>query len=383
MSTVAFVKPLKPMKKIAICASASGILAAPLFAASSLVPMATFGGGDGWRAPNEILAGDTAGTATGASYNYLGTGSLERGFAYNPTTRNLIAVSRSAAGNGIRILNGTTGVDVGALAQGSGIIAGGTFTTNMAAAAADGSIYVANLQTAAGGSPFNIYRWANESATPSVFFTAAVPGTVRLGDTLDVTGSGAGTTLAAGANGSVGYAIITSTGATAVTTWGAGVANGDFRLGITFGASALDVLGKETSDTLKVSTYSAVNGTLSQAVALTSLGEMAIDHITIMGNPYLATLDANSSTVRVYDFLNPTAPVLLNSMTTTSGALTANGNGVGQVRWGTVTGDSATLYAMATNQGLQALVFQVPEPASLSFLACGALFTLSRRSRKA
>ena len=110
---------------------------------------------------------------------------------------------------------------------------------------------------------------------------------------------------------------------------------------------------------------------------------MAIDHITIMGNPYLATLDANSSTVRVYDFLNPAVPVLLNSMTTTSGALTANGNGVGQVRWGTVMGDTATLYAMATNQGLQALVFQVPEPASLSFLACGALFALSRRSRKA
>jgi hypothetical protein len=51
--------------------------------AQYLSPMTTFGGGDGWRAPNEVLVGDTAGTDTAGAYNYLKTGLLERGLAYN------------------------------------------------------------------------------------------------------------------------------------------------------------------------------------------------------------------------------------------------------------------------------------------------------------
>lgn len=349
--------------------------------ASTLVPMTTFGGGDGWRAPNEILSGDTAGTATGSNYNYLGTGSLERGLAYNPATGNLVLVSRSTAGNGIRVLNGTTGADSGALNQGSGIISGGTFTTNMVAASSDGSIYVANLITSA-ASAFKVYRWNNEtSAAPTVWHNAVIAsGPVRLGDDLDLTGSGAGTTLAAGAGStSLGYAIVTSTGASYVNTWGPGIAGGDFRLGITFAATSADVLGKETSDTLKVTSYSATNGSLANAVALTSNGEMALDHAMIDGKPYLATLDANASTVRVYDFSSPTAPLLLNSLTTTSGTLTANGNATGQVRWGNISGSTATLYAMATNQGIQAFVFQVPEPGIAALFGMASLALLRRR----
>src|SRR5690606_32075195 len=100
---------------------------------ATLAPLTTFGGGDGWRAPCEVLPGDTPGTDTSGYYKYLNdqdsplpfsAGNVERGLAYNPTTGNLILGSRSSAGTGIRILDGQTGVDLGGLNQGSGIIGG-------------------------------------------------------------------------------------------------------------------------------------------------------------------------------------------------------------------------------------------------------------------
>ena len=309
--------------------------------AQTLTAKATFGGGDGWRAPNEVLAGDTAGTATGANYNYLQTGNLERGLAYNPITGNLILVSRSSAGNGIRILNGQSGVDVGALNQGSGIISGGTFTTNMVGVADDGAVYVGNLQANVTTGAYKVYSWANEAASaPTTFFNSTISGftptagtTSRLGDSLDVTGSGAGTTLVAGVQNSTGYAIINGSGATAVSAFsGTAPTTGDFRLGITFGATAGDVYGKQTSTNLKETSYSGSAGTGLGSVALTSAGETAMDFTTFGGVNYLATIDANNSTVRVYDMTSPLAPSLVSSLTTTSGTLTGNANGVGSVQ---------------------------------------------------
>jgi hypothetical protein len=164
--------------------------------AGTLSPLATFGGGDGWRSPNEILPGDTAGSNNGTNYNYLGTGSLERSFSYNPTSGNLVVVSRSTAGNGIRILNGASGVDVGALNQGVGVITGGTFTTNGVDVGSDGAIYVGNLSVGAAAA-FKIYRWQDESAgAPTVAYNA-VTGVDRVGDSFAAFGGGAGTVIAA------------------------------------------------------------------------------------------------------------------------------------------------------------------------------------------
>jgi hypothetical protein len=114
----------------------TGAMACTATAQPTLVPMTSFGGGDGWRAPTEVLTGDSTG---GTSYSFLGTASNERGFAFNPATGNLILVSRSGGIN-IRILNGTTGVDTGSLANGTGIITGGTFAVNMVGVSTDGSI---------------------------------------------------------------------------------------------------------------------------------------------------------------------------------------------------------------------------------------------------
>ena len=349
----------------------------------SLAPLATFGGGDGWRAPNEIITGDSV-----AAYPYLGTTSLERGLAYNPVSGNLILVSRSTAGNGIRVLSGTTGADIGFLNQGTGVITGGTFTTSTVGIAADGAVYVANLQVNAGSGAFKVYQWSTEAqAAPAVFFNSTITGfagTPRLGDSLDVTGSGAGTRVLAGASGSTGYAIITASGGSSVATFApTGPAAGDFRLGATFAGSEFDVWGKQTGGTaaaapLRRTTYAPGAGVGSNT--LVSGGEMALDYAVIAGIPYLATLDSNSSRVRIYNASNPAALALILDGTTTI-TPAGNGNGVGSVKFGAINdlNSSATIYAMGANQGIQALSIVVPEPAALGLLAPAALMMARRR----
>ena len=60
--------------------------------------------------------------------------------------------------------------------------------------------------------------------------------------------------------------------------------------------------------------------------------------------------------------------------------LSTNSNGVGELAWGPVTGSSATLYAMSTNQGIQAFIVTVPEPMALLPLAASLL--VLRRFRR-
>lgn len=350
-----------------------------LYAQSTLTALSTFGGGDGWRAPLEVLAGDTAGTAGGNGYNYLGIENLERGMAFNPVTGNLVIVSRSTAGNGIRLLNGTTGEDVGALNQGSSLITGGLFTTNMVGVGDDGATYVANLQPAADTANFKIYRWAdsNSATTPTTLFGGSVAGYAgvpRLGDSLDVFGSGAETKVIAGVGpngGPTGYTLFDSAGvATTVASFNPanGITGGDFRVGITFGAAATDVWGKQISQNAEFTTYSGTAGTGVASVPLTAAGEGPIDFAVIGGVPLLAAVDTNfvggttPPTVRVYDVSEPAAPLLLASGFTTNELLPGNANGTGSVKWGAISGNTASLYALTSNQGIQAFTFTLDVP---------------------
>ncbi len=375
--------------------------AASASAAPTLTPLASFGN-NGWRAPHVIQPGDSAGSNNGVRYNYIGDGSvagtnnLERSFAYNPATGHLILVSRSTAGNGIRILSGTTADDLGAVAQGTGIISQGNFTTNCVAAAPDGSIYVSNLAVGVNTVPFKVYKWTGEgAAAPSVFFNSVAPigglaGNLRLGDSLAI--SKDGSTLAAGyqTNGAVvgtGYLTVdtASAVATARNTFAPAV-NNAFRIGLTFGAASTDVLGKQTSDTLKITEY--VTNT-SATAALLSAGEGPIAHAVIAGVPYLASIDVNNSLVRIYDMTNPTSPTLVISGNNTVGLQSGSGqpnqniNASGAVQWGAIdhVNQTATLYAMSTNQGIQAFTFVVPTPGSGGLLALAGV-VISRRRRR-
>jgi MYXO-CTERM domain-containing protein len=351
-------------------------------AAVTLGPLVSFGGGDGWLAP-----GDDAGDSVTA-------GTTERGLAYNPVTGHLLMTSR-ASGNQVRILNSSTGADLGGLTVPAGTVTGSTFPINQVRVAGDGAIYVASLASPMGPTvPFNIYRWANEAAAtnPTVAFTQApVTNGARLGDNFNVRGSGTGTLLVTGestATGSAGaqngYMVFSTTNGTAFTSttisFGTPPAVGDFNRGISFLGTGTDVIGKGSPGTARVTTYSGSSGSLSGSP---SIAGFMMDYATVGGVPLLATLDISSSagtnTVRVYDMTNPLSPTLeATSNLTTS--FTSSAGSVGSVTWGAITGNTATLYALNVSNGIQAFtVTVVPEPAAGALAAIGALAFWRRR----
>lgn len=350
----------------------------------TLTPLSSFGG-DGWLAPGE------------GGISYLGTANNERGFAYNPTSNNLLLVSRTG-GLSIKVLDGMTGADEGALNQGTGVITGGTFTGSTIGVAGDGAIYMANLAGPVGGaSAFKVYRWANEAAaSPTVAYSSTSITAGRLGDSLDVFGSGSGTLLVAGESntGSGGsgprnvYAVLSTANGldysgTLVTFTGTPPNAGDHRLGLTF-IDSNSVMGT-VGGNWRLSDFSGAAGTLVDSSPTSSASERAMDYATIGGIGYLATLDTASSLVRIYDMSDPVNPLLVTSGNATSGTLSANGNGTGQVQFGTISGNSATIYAMSSNQGIQAMTFTVvPEPEEYAMMAAGGLiaFGVWRRFRR-
>jgi len=375
------------------------------FWSGPIAPLSAFGGGDGWLAPGE------------GGYAYLTTGNTERGLAYNPITGHLYLVSRANVGGdalNIRILDKNTGADLGGLNKGSGIITNGTFAINTVRVGEDGAIYVANLASPVSGTvPYKVYRWANESATPTVAVNTTTITTGRMGDNFDVIGSGTSTLLLAGESNSSGtgnrngYAVFsTSDGlnftGTLVTFPLApnpgGTSPGDFRLGITFTDSS-HVIGTQTGSAgpppttaPRYTSFSGSTGTLLGTPVLSGSNlQVIMDYTVINGIPFLATQSTGDSTVRIWDFSNPSSPVLYASGNNTTGSLASNVNATGQMAWGDVAYDSGTqtwsakLWTMSSNQGIQAFIVTVPEPSSLMLATFGGLAFLAflRRRRAA
>jgi hypothetical protein len=350
------------------------ILTTPSPAGIKLNPLTTFGGGDGWRAPGEILPGDTPLTNDGTNYLYLGTTHLERGLAYNPATHHLVLVSRVSPAPVIRLLDSGTGADTGSMNTSDGIITGGIFKMNHVAASTDGSVYVANLTTnAVSGDAFKIYRWGTETdAAPEIFTSANIggfTGTPRVGDCLDLIDTATGPVLAVGCSGVIGYVIATGSGVNAISSFDpSGPVMGDFRLAAVFGPGGdHDVWGRQTGNTIaRRTTYSGASGAYTGAAILTSIGEAPMDFATVGGVPLMAVLDLNTGGgatgrpfVRLYDVSDPATPILADAKTTASGTLAGNSNGAGSIKWGAITGDTATLYALCTNQGIQAFTVTI------------------------
>ena len=339
--------------------------------AQSLVPLSSFGGGDGWLAPGE----------DGAAW--LGTGNTERGLAYNPTTGNVILPTRT--GNVVKVLDGASGAALSDLAPPDGGFTGGTFLINMVDVADDGAIYVGNL-TVSATSNFKVYRWQDESATATVAYDG-LTGIPRVGDSFAATGSGTDTVLAAAGTNNVdasNFAAFTtadgstfsSTAYTAVA--GTNTGSNDYRLSLTFVDS--DTLIGNQGGIARWTDFGGGSATLVDSIPLDT-AQRPLDFAVVGGVPVLAVIDSNSSLVQVFDVSTPNTPLSLASGTNTTGDLTGNGNGTGGVAWGSITGNSATLYAMSTNQGIQAFTFTVPEPTSALPLALGLFALLARRRR--
>ncbi len=415
------------MKLFALVLVASAGLASSA-SAQSLVPLSTFGV-NGWRAPGVAVAGDALGTTDGLG-NYLGLNgagsNTERGLAYNRATGNLILVTRNGAitagATQIRVLDGTTGQDLRGLQQPGSLITGGSiFAINQVGVSDSGQVFVANaVSDIRTGTGFRVYTWGNDSAstTPTLHFSStSMPawgtgGTApRIGDSFDVIGSGANTRIVAGFSGNQGYLTITGdtaptgrvfTNAASNPTAPAGSgtltgtnANGRFSQGLTFAGNGDTIWGKITAGTAATAHLvrnQITGGTANtiQQAGLASASESRMDFATIDGQNFLATLEANTGRVFIYNVNNPAAP---QSVFTFAGSPTgfsaipgtatynSNGNATGSVQWGAINNSlaQATLYVLSSNNGIQAFTFTVPTPGAMALLGLGGLVAGRRR----
>lgn len=360
--------------------------AAPAHAQFTLSPLVGFGGSDGWVSTNEYY---------GASA-LDGTGN-QRALAYG--NAHVYLQTGTAALPQVKILNPNTGAEVGSLNM-TGVSGGARLLSGLGVGG-DGAIYGCNLQTAlSGANLFKVYRWATEASTPTLVYSGNPLTGARLGDSFDVSGSGSSTRAGAGfaatpaIAGNNGYAIIDTTGGThtQVTFSGTPPAAGDFRLGIAFGGSTSVVLGDQgnAANDTRLTSYSGGAGTLTATLTLSSASERQMDYTVLGGVPLLATIEtgsgATTGTVRVYDMSNPLAPLLLGSLKNQTGTVTPNGNGTGGAAWGDAYYDSglwkAPLYAMNSNNGLEAFLVAIPEPTSAGLALLGGAMLLARSIRR-
>jgi len=378
-----------------VAVAAVGLLAGNLwsgtaFGQASLSPLTTFGS-NGWLAPG--------------SNAYLSTGNAERGFGWNPVTKNVVLPSRNG-GNFVAILNGTTGAVINTLDT-SGV-SGGTLAMVGAGVSDDGAVYVPNLQSGSSTlSPFKVYGWASDSDTnpPNVVFSQVNPATTtggwRFGDSFAVTGSGASLKFAAagsttGTSGGLAnngnFMIGQLDGSNTNTIYraipGTQPATNDYRLGIAF-VDADTVIGNQgasakITDFVAATTLSNTGAIITGSIAI-GAADRPLDYTVLNGQSLLAVVNTNSSVISVYDITNPAAATLLATGSTVAGTLSGNGNATGGLQWGEVLSPtSQILYAMSTNQGLQAMVFAVPEPSTYAMLggASAAIGLIASRKRR-
>ncbi len=109
----------------------------------------------------------------------------ERGFAYG--NDHIYVVSRSVSPV-VNILDAATGADLGTTLDNTGV-AGGLFLLNDVEVSDDGIIFACNLTLGTDANAFKVYRWDNESATPTAVVDFTTTTAYRLGDKFSVYGS--------------------------------------------------------------------------------------------------------------------------------------------------------------------------------------------------
>ncbi len=286
-----------------------------------------------------------------------------RGLAYNPTTDHLLVPSRGGGSNNVYILNSTDGSFLGMLPFNPSLVKGGTFVINMIDITEDGVIYVGNLTTDANGAagPFKLYRWASETDEAQLVYEGdpsnfdAVTNNRRFGDSLILRGTGVGTQILLGTTATNVALLRTIDGtnftATKITMNPTGVASGDFRYGIAWGAGNT-FWAKQGTGNLKQITLDLVanTGAVTASVALPvgPGGPLGID----LSRNLLAIVETANSIattthkLRLFDISNPSAPVLVDAVQSFP-VWSVNANLVGAVSM-----RNGRLYALDTNNGM-------------------------------
>ncbi len=318
--------------------------------------------GDGWLSPGESTQ--------------LQGASVQRGFAYDAVSDRIYLVDRNG-GTNVRVLNGTTGSFISSLDTTG--VSGGTFALNMVGVGGDGAIYAGNLSTSAAGA-FSVYRWANTAAAPTVAFTGTT-GFSRTGDTFAVTGSGANTRIITSGSGSTGIASFSTVDGTAFTQATSspvtGPPAGAFNLGLDF-IDPNTAIGKTTSLQFFTANLTTNAGTTFNT-GLIDANERPLAFYAPQN--LLATVQTNSSLVRLYNASDLNSLQLISSLNLTSSLpFVANTNATGALAFGMTGAGDLRLYALNTNNGIQAFTISaVPEPGSIALVALGVVGIVARR----
>ncbi len=314
---------------------------------------------------------------------WFSTTNNERGFAYGvqntPTeggVKRLYVASRNG-GNFVKVLDATTGADVADMITTG--ISGGTLAFNDMETSLDGKIFTANLTTNASTSPFKVYMWDNETATP-VNIISYTGDAVRLGDKFTVTG-----------NVSDNSAVIWAASATSgfMKVYKFSMSGGTFSSTPTVISLSDNATGTPTSASVGplpngdfywkatgfgVKKYSAT-GTLLGTIptTLVASGGNAVRYLGLVGTfEYLVVFQygAGNENARILkvdpsDFTTAATYELTPSM-----GNNANGNGSGDIAYALNQDGTGVIYVMSTNNGLGCYQTLSPVPVELtSFVA--------------
>jgi hypothetical protein len=299
---------------------------------------------------------------------------LERSMAYNPTTDHLLLGTRWTSPNvkGIYILDASTGAHVGELNSVSNIIAGGTIVLTRVVVAEDGAIYACNFGTLTDASPLKIYRWASETAEPTIAYQGnPVSGTgianQQWGKNMTVRSSGTNTQILMDNRNFL--AIFTTTdGATFARTLlqPSGLAD-DWGLGLTWGTNGTSFWGKLSGRPLYQWAYT--NGATNAAVLRSYSGFPSPAFGNFSFNEdyrYLAglTVQTGPDAVELYDVANlDRGPMLVDVALFTP-------DNTQTVGYGNVLVSRNRVFALNPNNGVAAFSFApkltiVPEGANV------------------
>ena len=282
-----------------------------------------------------------------------------RGMGYNPATDHVLVAARTG-GSFVYILDAATGDSLGRLDMTG--VSGGTFPINIVRADADGVIYVGNL--ALGGAEFKVYRWADETAAPTLAFSGTV--TNRTGDAMDVYGTGVNTVIyASGSSSTEVTTLTTADGATFAAGTpipvSAGLARGGISPNINTAGADLWVNGSGTP-TSHIDAAGNVIAQMNTGVVSSSwmnvryMPSTLVDLVAITGN---AGAD-NGPKIQFWDVRGSETDPSLFAVDSLRGQWNGNGNGTGDIAWKDNGDNSLTVYQLITGNGVAAYRVDLP-----------------------
>lgn len=289
------------------------------------------------------------------SFPWFANDHSTRGLCYNKATNHILVASRTGSAQ-IHILDANTGNKLDSLKMTG--VAGGIYLLNIPRATDDGVIYTSNLVT--DGKALKIYRWANETAEPTVAFTGDV--TARVGDAIAVTGTGVNTVIYVSGSSNSRVEVFTTTDGinftkgTGITLTTVGLARGGISPVTTGTSSDLWVNGAGTNVTHINSTGTVINA-VDGGVVAGGWHNVKYWQATT-GSKYIAVVGRNDAVegnqVKIYDVtaseVYPKAFVTLSL----SNVYNANTNATGDVAVVDNGNGTFKVFMLITNNGIAA-----------------------------